>query len=64
MLLEFHVDDTAGDDREDTLVEMAFHVPAANTRWGAAGQEGGGAAGAEGEEEAGQVPAAKVSRVL
>jgi hypothetical protein len=25
-MLEFHVDDTAADDKEDTLVEMAFHV--------------------------------------
>lgn len=26
VVLEFHVDDTAADDKEDTLVEMAFHV--------------------------------------
>lgn len=28
VMLEFHVDDTAADDKEDTLVEMAFHVSA------------------------------------
>lgn len=26
-MLEFHVDDTAADEREDALVEVAFHVP-------------------------------------
>eukprot|EP00879_Flechtneria_rotunda_P026994 GHRR01028848.1.p1 GENE.GHRR01028848.1~~GHRR01028848.1.p1 ORF type:complete len:661 (+),score=230.98 GHRR01028848.1:215-2197(+) len=36
VLLEFHVDDTTGDDREDTLIEMAFHVPASNEAWAAA----------------------------
>jgi hypothetical protein len=34
VLLEFHVDDTTRDDREDTLVEMAFHVPGSNEAWG------------------------------
>ena len=56
VLLEFHVDDTAADDREDTLVEMAFHVPAGNARWAEAGQQAEG----EGEEPAAPVPAAKV----
>ena len=56
VLLEFHVDDTAADDKEDTLVEMAFHVPAGNEQWGAAAQT----AGAEGEEPVDTVPAAKV----
>lgn len=56
VLLEFHVDDTAADDREDTLVEMAFHVPAGNERWGAEAQ----AAGADGEDAVATVPAAKV----
>lgn len=27
-MMEFHVDDTAADEREDALAEMAFHVPA------------------------------------
>lgn len=53
VLLEFHVDDTA-DDREDTLVEMAFHVPPGNTHWGADAQQ------ADGEDQAAAVPAAKV----
>lgn len=57
VLLEFHVDDTA-DDREDTLVEMAFHVPPSNTSWGADGQQQ--QAGAEGEDAGAAVPAAKV----
>lgn len=57
VLLEFHVDDTA-DDREDTLVEMAFHVPPSNATWGADGQQQQ-AAGAEGEEAGAAVPAAK-----
>lgn len=30
VMLEFHVDDTAADDKEDTLTEMAFHVPPTN----------------------------------
>lgn len=30
LMLEFHVDDTAVADKEDTLVEMAFHVPGTN----------------------------------
>lgn len=52
VLLEFHVDDTTGDDREDTLIEMAFHVPPGNEAWGAAAQENGD----------GPVTAAKVSK--
>jgi hypothetical protein len=55
VLLEFHVDDTAN-DREDTLVEMAFHVPAGNERWGADAQQ----QGADGEDAVAAVPAAKV----
>ncbi|KAF8070915.1 TPS5 [Scenedesmus sp. PABB004] len=46
VLLEFHVDDTTGDDKEDTLIEMAFHVPPSNEAWAAA------AADAAGEGEA------------
>jgi hypothetical protein len=57
VLLEFHVDDTAADDKEDTLIEMAFHVPPGNTAWGSDAPE------AEGEEAAAAVPAAKVRRV-
>lgn len=53
VLLEFHVDDTAADDKEDTLVEMAFHVPAGNEQWGV--QEAG-----EDGEAAAPMPAAKV----
>eukprot|EP00882_Tetradesmus_deserticola_P011967 GHRQ01012666.1.p1 GENE.GHRQ01012666.1~~GHRQ01012666.1.p1 ORF type:complete len:645 (+),score=367.82 GHRQ01012666.1:668-2602(+) len=49
VLLEFHVDDTTRDDKEDTLVEMAFHVPAINEAWG-------GDADADGKP----IPAAKV----
>eukprot|EP00878_Enallax_costatus_P033754 GHUV01037307.1.p3 GENE.GHUV01037307.1~~GHUV01037307.1.p3 ORF type:complete len:143 (+),score=51.55 GHUV01037307.1:931-1359(+) len=52
VLLEFHVDDTV-DDREDTLIEMAFHVPAANPDWAPAD------GAAEGEEGAARVSAAK-----
>ncbi|GBF95966.1 FACT complex subunit [Raphidocelis subcapitata] len=33
VMLEFHVDDTAADDKEDTLVEMAFHVPPGCKDW-------------------------------
>ena len=29
-MMELHVDDTAGDEREDMLTEMAFHIPASN----------------------------------
>lgn len=53
VLLEFHVDDTV-DDREDTLIEIAFHVPAGNPDWAPAVDE------AEGED-APKVSAAKVS---
>ena len=45
MVLEFHVDDTG--DREDTLVEMALHVPPNNQDWKEEGEEvapGGNAA--------------------
>lgn len=56
MLLEFHVDDTA-DDKEDTLVEMAFHVPGSNEHWGSDQQQG-----ADGEDTA-AVPPAKVGAV-
>jgi hypothetical protein len=45
-MLEFHVDDTAADDKEDTLVEMAFHVRGL-CGWGAMGR-GLSAGGAEG----------------
>ncbi|WIA31627.1 hypothetical protein OEZ86_002510 [Tetradesmus obliquus] len=41
VLLEFHVDDTTRDDREDTLVEMAFHVPAVNEAWGGTTDDNG-----------------------
>mmetsp|Transcript_4974 Transcript_4974/g.10722 ORF Transcript_4974/g.10722 Transcript_4974/m.10722 type:complete len:694 (-) Transcript_4974:634-2715(-) len=27
IMMEFHADDTAGDDKEDCLTEMAFHIP-------------------------------------
>jgi hypothetical protein len=27
VMMEFNVDDTAADEREDMLAEMAFHVP-------------------------------------
>uniref|UniRef100_A0A7S0WQ82 FACT complex subunit SSRP1 n=1 Tax=Chlamydomonas leiostraca TaxID=1034604 RepID=A0A7S0WQ82_9CHLO len=46
IMLEFHVDDTAADEREDALAEMAFHVPAGHPHY-----SGG---------EAGEEPAAKV----
>jgi hypothetical protein len=59
VLLEFHVDDTA-DDKEDTLVEMAFHVPAGNEQWGTDAQQ----QGAEGEDAVVAVPAAKVGDML
>lgn len=59
MLLEFHVDDTA-DDKEDTLVEMAFHVPAGNEHWGTDAQQ----QGADGEDAVAAVPAAKVGGAL
>jgi hypothetical protein len=49
VLLEFHVDDTTRDDKEDTLVEMAFHVPGSNEAWG-------GSVGPDGSV----IPAAKV----
>lgn len=52
VLLEFHVDDTV-DDREDTLIEMAFHVPAGNTDWAPDGD-------GDGEEGAARASAAKV----
>jgi len=45
VVLEFHVDDTG--DREDTLVEMALHVPPNNQDWKEEGEEvtpGGNAA--------------------
>jgi hypothetical protein len=45
VVLEFHVDDTG--DREDTLVEMALHVPPNNPDWKEEGEEnatGGNAA--------------------
>jgi len=38
-MLEFHVDDTTASDKEDTLIEMAFHVPPANEAWSAAAAE-------------------------
>lgn len=43
-MLEFHVDDTTASDKEDTLIEMAFHVPPGNEAWSAAA-----AAAAQGE---------------
>lgn len=30
VMMELHVDDTAADDRQDVLTEIAFHVPASN----------------------------------
>lgn len=30
IMMEFHQDDTAGDDKHDVLCEIAFHVPASN----------------------------------
>jgi hypothetical protein len=45
VMLEFHVDDGAGDEREDALVELALHVPSGNKAW--AGNSSG--AGEEGE---------------
>lgn len=30
IMMEFQVDDTAADDKEDTLTEIAFHVPSTN----------------------------------
>eukprot|EP00850_Spirogloea_muscicola_P016441 SM000133S26807 [mRNA] locus=s133:237050:240727:+ [translate_table: standard] len=33
VLLEFHVDDTAGAIEKDVLMEMTFHVPSNNTRY-------------------------------
>ena len=32
-MLEFHADDTAADDKEDALVEAAFHVPPTCADW-------------------------------
>ncbi len=54
VLLEFQVDDTVTNDREDTLLEVAFHVPPSNPDWG---KRGGGEGG---EDDAPPVPAAKV----
>ncbi|XP_065879503.1 FACT complex subunit SSRP1-like [Euphorbia lathyris] len=33
VLLEFHVDDTAGANEKDALMEMSFHVPSNNTQF-------------------------------
>lgn len=33
VLLEFHVDDTAGANEKDCLMEMSFHVPTTNTTY-------------------------------
>jgi hypothetical protein len=50
VLLEFHVDDTTNNDREDKLVEMVFHVPNGHEMWGGTVDDDGKA-----------IPAAKVS---
>lgn len=39
VLLQFHVDDTTGNDKEDTLLEMAFHVPPGHDLWRSAARE-------------------------
>lgn len=31
MVMEFHVDDTAAEERQDVITEVAFHVPPTNT---------------------------------
>jgi hypothetical protein len=49
VLLEFHVDDTTNNDREDKLVEMVFHVPNGHETWGGTVDDDGKA-----------IPAAKV----
>ena len=36
-MMELHVDDTAADDRQDVLTEIAFHVPASNQDFAATG---------------------------
>ncbi|GJN05584.1 hypothetical protein PR202_ga23226 [Eleusine coracana subsp. coracana] len=33
VLLEFHVDDTTGANEKDSLMDMSFHVPTANTQF-------------------------------
>eukprot|EP00270_Netrium_digitus_P014912 TRINITY_DN5150_c0_g1_i6.p1 TRINITY_DN5150_c0_g1~~TRINITY_DN5150_c0_g1_i6.p1 ORF type:complete len:701 (+),score=261.43 TRINITY_DN5150_c0_g1_i6:184-2286(+) len=33
VMLEFHVDDTAGANEKDTLMEMSFHIPNTNTTY-------------------------------
>ncbi|KAH7276793.1 hypothetical protein KP509_39G021900 [Ceratopteris richardii] len=33
VLLEFHVDDTAGANEKDCLMEMSFHIPSTNTSY-------------------------------
>ncbi|KAI8462425.1 MAG: structure-specific recognition protein-domain-containing protein [Monoraphidium minutum] len=59
VMLEFHVDDTAADDKEDTLVEMAFHVPPGCKDWAPPPPEP-----QEGEEGAPPPPAEPAAKVL
>lgn len=39
LILEFHVDDTAADPREDTLLGMSFQVPAGNQEYAEDGED-------------------------
>ncbi|KAL6756819.1 hypothetical protein V8C86DRAFT_1789455 [Haematococcus lacustris] len=39
LMLEFHVDDAAPEERSDCLAEMAFHVPAGHPQWVGEGEE-------------------------
>lgn len=38
VMIEFHVDDTTGDQREDVLTEAAFYVPPGNQDFPADGE--------------------------
>jgi len=33
VVLDFHVDDTTGNNEKDSLMDLSFHVPASNTQF-------------------------------
>eukprot|EP00798_Chlamydomonas_sp_ICE-L_P024618 gene24618-10239_t len=44
VVIEFAADDTVGDDKEDLLMEIGFHVPPANEEWAPESETTGNAA--------------------
>jgi hypothetical protein len=47
-MLELHVDDTGGGDREDVLCEVALHVPPSSADFKAVGEDSGAKVGPRG----------------